>query len=941
MPRSAKPLRILLSFFLMAWVMGMDAHLVWADNTTPTLSKAPAVAFYYGEDPPWSELQAFDIAVIDPDHVKGALPAFPHTRVTAYVSVGEVHGSRAYASQIPADWMPGQNPAWGGRVIDQAQPGWPAFFVDKVITPLWDKGYRDFFLDTLDSWQLIAKTPEQRTAQEAGLLAVISTLKQRYPDARLIFNRGFEILDRTRGQVDAVAVESLYQGYNASSKSYHTVSEKDREWLLNQMKRVRDELGLPVIAIDYVSAGHRELARATARRIKADGFIPWVATGDLNTLGVGRIEVMPRRVLLVHSPLPNEYVLRQNPVVRMATMPLNYLGYAPEYVDTLHLPQASLVGRYAGVVLWLGSDVSEAELMRLADWLPKQVSEQIPVAIVGQLGPLLGTSLKNTLGFVQPGVMSRTGEITIVERNAMVGLEREPHPSIENFYPLKLKKGRPLLTLARSGQQQDAAGLAPWGGYVMAPYAAVTLADVVDSRWIIDPFAFFKAALRLPDMPVPDVTTESGRRMLMVHMDGDGFASRSELPGNPYAGELVRDRVVRKYPLPMTISVIEAELAPHGLYPASSQKLEAVARDIFKEPHVEIASHSYSHPFNWHLAKIESDADEGSYNLDIKGYRFDLQREIEGSIAYINTRLAPTNKKVKLFLWTGDCIPGSDALEMTRRLGVLNMNGGDTTAVRTNPTLTRIEGLGVNRKGLFQVFAPNQNENVYSHNWTGPFYGYERVIETFQLTEKPRRIKPMDIYFHSYITTKRAGMHSLEKVFSYAMNQETTPVHASEYARKVLDFQNVAIARSEQGWRIRGMNQLHTLRIPTSLGVPDMNQSRAVAGYNDHAENRYIHLNGNVNEAELVLHPISEEKLDDRVRLVSANARIEDSQQKDNTHRWFLSGYVPLQFTLAHADRCHIRVEGRNLTPVRREGVVNHYRISAHAARPIEAICTH
>lgn len=943
--------------------MGIMGNLAWAGHTASTVSAAsieqpvsataPAVAFYYGADIPWHELQAFDVAVIDPDHVQGALPVLPHTRVTAYVSVGEVQDTRTYAAQIPVEWLVGRNAAWGSRIIDQAQSGWPAFFVDKVIAPLWEQGYRDFFLDTLDSWQLIAKTPEQRAAQENGLIAVITALKQRYPEARLIFNRGFEILDRTHTQVSAVAAESLYQGYNASRKSYHPVLEKDRAWLMKTMQHVRDELGLPVIAIDYVSAGDRDLARATARRIEADGFIPWVTTGELNTLGVGKIEVMPRRVLLVHSPLPNEYALRQNPVVRLATMPLNYLGYAPEYVDTLNLPQTSLAGRYAGIVIWLGRDVSETELQRMADWLPKQVSEQIPVAIVGQLSALLNTSLKSTLGFVQRGGVPRTGEVSIVERNAMMGLEREPHPSVENFFPLKLKNGTPLLTLAQNGQQQDAAGLAPWGGYVLAPYAVVTLADIVDSRWVIDPFAYFKAALRLPDMPVPDVTTESGRRMLMVHMDGDGFVSRSELPGNPYAGELVRDRVVRKYDLPMTISVIEAELSPHGLYPKLSQKLEAVARDIFREAHVEIASHSYSHPFNWHLAQIESDADEGNYNLAIRDYRFDLKREIEGSITYINTRLAPPNKKVNLFLWTGDCIPGRDALEMTQHLGVLNMNGGDTTAVRTNSTLTRVEGLGVNRKGLFQVFAPNQNENVYSHDWTGPYYGYERVIETFQLTEKPRRIKPMDIYFHSYITTKLAGMSSLDKVFSYALNQEITPVHASEYARKVMSFQNVAIARSAQGWRIRGMGPLHTLRIPASMGTPDMQQSRAVAGYNDHMENRYVHLNANADEADLILQPglkagqngqavqQAQGEPEVTVRLVSANAVIEDSQRSGNSHRWSLAGYVPLQFALAHAENCRIRVEGRALMPVRREGVVTHYRISAHAARPLEAICTH
>ena len=32
----------------------------------------------------------------------------------------------------------------------------------------------------------------------------------------------------------------------------------------------------------------------------------------------------------------------------------------------------------------------------------------------------------------------------------------------------------------------------------------------------------------------------------------------------------------------------------------------------------------------------------------------------------------------------------------------------------------------------FQVYAPMQNENVYTNNWTGPFYGFERVIRNLR-----------------------------------------------------------------------------------------------------------------------------------------------------------------------------------------------------------------
>lgn len=899
----------------------------------------PAVAFFYGSNPPWDELQSFDIVVVDPDHVPDpGAAALLGTRIAAYVSVGEVNPSRAYAKQIPAQWLVGENRDWGSRVIDQSQPGWPRFFAERVIGPLWRAGYRDFFLDTLDSYQLGAKTPQAREQQEIGLVAVIEEVKHQYPEARLIFNRGFEILDRTHDKVFAIAAESLFQGYDAGKSRYVVVPEQDRAWLLAQLNKAHNEFGLPVIAIDYVPSAQRELARATAKRIEALGFIPWIATPDLASLGVGLVEAMPRRVLLIHSPLPTEYEVRLDNVVRLATMPLNYLGYKAEYVDTHTLPTAPVAGSYAGVVVWLSASLSAEEGKLLTIWLAKCVTENIPVAIVGQVEGIFDTPFGKSLGVTAEPAPAGLERIDILQQAAMMGFERQPHPHLDEFSAISLKVGKPLLTLGTSKTRQVAAAITPWGGYVMSPYAVATLPN--QEYWVINPFAFFREALRLPDMPVPDTTTESGRRMLMVHMDGDGFVSRSELPGNPFAGEVVRDRVVRKYRLPMTISVIEAEISPKGLYPKFSAQLEAVARDIFSETNVEIASHSYSHPFNWKkdasASQDSSQEGEGGYSLPVPGYRFDLQREIEGSIRYIEGRLAPPGKKVAIFLWTGDCNPGRDALVWTQRLGVMNMNGGDTIATRSYPTMTRVEGLGVEKQGLFQVFAPNQNENVYTNGWKGPFYGFERVIETFELTEKPRRLKPIDIYFHTYLTTKSAGMKSLDKMFVYALAQETTPVFASEYARKVLNFQHVAIARTSKGsWRIRGATNLRTLRAPASLGEPDMHNSQAVAGFKRQAGVTYIHLSGASADIAFADAAAAEP------RLISANAHIDNSAWTEGTMRWQLTGHVPLRFDLANVGSCSVRADGREIVPLRRDGAIFHYQLTAHAARPLEAICRH
>jgi hypothetical protein len=207
------------------------------------------------------------------------------------------------------------------------------------------------------------------------------------------------------------------------------------------------------------------------------------------------------------------------------------------------------------------------------------------------------------------------------------------------------------------------------------------------------------------------------------------------------------------------------------------------------------------------------------------------------------------------------------------------------------------------------------------------------VIETFEFTETPRRLKPINIYFHTYITTKHAGMKSLDKVFDYALAQETTPVFVAEYARKVLDFQALAIARTATGWRVRGATNLRTLRLPVTLGYPDVANSQSLAGYNTGASDRYLHLGGDA--AELVLRATEAAA----PRLVSANARVENYAKTPTGLTWQLAGHVPLKFTLANVNNCRVRVGGKDLTPVRHAAGLSHYEIKLNVARPLEAIC--
>jgi len=232
------------------------------------------------------------------------------------------------------------------------------------------------------------------------------------------------------------------------------------------------------------------------------------------------------------------------------------------------------------------------------------------------------------------------------------------------------------------------------------------------------------------------------------------------------------------------------------------------------------------------------------------------------------------------------------------------MNGGDTAITRSNPSLTEVRSWGLRKGGHLQIYAPVTNENIYTNLWHGPFYGFERVIETFEMTDAPRRMKAVDIYYHSYSASKQASIKALHKVYQWALAQRLNPVYSSEYIRKVQDFYEFAIGRDAQGWRLRGPGQLRTLRMPPGMALPSMAASRGIAGYAKGTDGNYLHLAGGA--GYLVQQDAAGAAASAaRPYLVDANARLTQwLPQADGGVRFTLQGHVPLELRMHLPSGC-------------------------------------
>ena len=445
----------------------------------------------------------------------------------------------------------------------------------------------------------------------------------------------------------------------------------------------------------------------------------------------------------------------------------------------------------------------------------------------------------------------------------------------------------------------------------------------------------------------------------MTHVDGDGFASRVEFPGADYSGEALYEQVFTRYKIPMTLSVIEGEVGPKGLYPQISPRLEEIARKMFALPYVEIGTHTYSHPFEWEDVdattgeRIDRGGGDTAFSLNIPNYKFNIDREITGSIDYINSRLAPPGKKTVILQWPGNCEPPAIVVRKVYAAGVDNINGGDTVITKSANSWTNIAPIGVDKgPGAYQVYAPNQDENVYTNDWLGPFYGFTRVLETFDLTDKPLRFKPIDIYYHMYSGTKVASLRALDQIFSTVLKEPVLPVRVTDYTHKVLDWHNFAVARAvppagaarspDSNWIVRGDGEVRELRAPPG-SVPDLRASAGVTGYDVGADGTYIHFADGAASVAITQADAAQAANAQLPYIAIANGYVRQFKRTARGVAFEFGGYYQPFVQLANAGTCSVEVAGRSVA-VQRNGSSLRFDTSASADlqmnyQPVEVNC--
>ena len=545
-------------------------------------------------------------------------------------------------------------------------------------------------------------------------------------------------------------------------------------------------------------------------------------------------------------------------------MPLEWMGYEVRYQDiNSPLPKLPLSEEYLGVIVDGALKVPYEKEDEFSKWLAGLPDEGLKTLFLGDF-PLDGSSTRTrvlqafgingtadkVIGVKKPSIAKKDEAImhgeTPLTASTLAFCDLTAPSGAEIFLSVEAKD-------ARGGDARfDAGFLATWGGALLDPYVSRQFSPNHVYQ-LFDPFAFLSRFLPKAAFPAPDPTTRDGRQAFFSHIDGDGFTSLSNVRPGHINAEVIRDEVLKKYAMPITVSVIEAttRALDEGSDSAKREEYEKIAREIFALPHVQPASHTFSHPFMW----IAGDDDRihlnrSPRNLTLKPEadypEISPQREVSASVRYINETLLPKGSEAKLVLWSGNCRPPPAALEDARKAGLITMNGGNTIISKRWTGRAGIAPRTTMMDDELQVYAPAQNEMFYTNDWRSSYLGgFASVKETFALTSAPRRLKPINIYYHFYSGERGDALKALLSVYDWAMAQPLHAITAESYVRSALDSRTSHITQlSSSHWRIQCEGQVRTFRLPVSKSFPRVGLDRGITGWADFEGQRYVHTDG-------------------------------------------------------------------------------------------------
>jgi hypothetical protein len=603
------------------------------------------------------------------------------------------------------------------------------------------------------------------------------------------------------------------------------------------------------------------------------------------------VETPVRRVILALYDGKASAEPKWTRIHQMAEMPLNHLGLVVRYHDISRgLPDEAALDGVRGILTWFRLHRIIPDPAAYLRWATRVAGTGRRFVILGSTGFATDRKGRPTdhdamdrffraVGIQSGGEWKQvTYDVTIEYKDPrMVEFERPMAVVLPAFEVLR--PGGPgtrsylVLRWGSAAARKRAAlvFVTPKGGYAAEHYGAIKEDEF--RQWLINPFEFLRAAFATDDLPKPDTTTLSGRRIYYSHIDGDGWRNVSTVEKYnkrpTLSAEVVLREAIEPFPdLPVTVAPVVGDIDKTWF---GTDESLGLAKEMLKLPQVEAGSHTYSHPFFWgFFADGDPDKEKPFLHLypkrdrgraaklyrpdaedkKIKGFSiprahavepFSLEQEIDAAAAFIESIL-PAGKKLEILQWSGDTSPFEAAVAATRRIGIANINGGDARFDPAYPSYGWVSPIGTRIGNQRQIYASASNENLYTALWTSRFFGFRYLRHTLRNTETPIRVKPFNIYYHMYSGEKQASVRALRENLALARSQALAPVTASHYAKIADGFYSTRlVSLGKDRWRIENRGSLQTIRFDhAAFRAVDFTRSRGIVGQRHYQGSLYV-----------------------------------------------------------------------------------------------------
>ncbi len=488
-------------------------------------------------------------------------------------------------------------------------------------------------------------------------------------------------------------------------------------------------------------------------------------------------------------------------------------------------------------------------------------------------------------------------EYQILERNSeLFPFEKNFPTPLPGFEICKIyaSYAKSYLTVGIQGKpasESDLIIISSYGAFVSEDYTntfdkILYTTDPISLGWYFNPFRFFELALDLSFLPIPDTTTLLGRRIFTSTCHGDFWNGSTDIEEfkkkRTSCAEVILEKVIKPNPdIPIAVGVVAADVDPKWVAKKDSQE---ITRRYFALPQVEAASHTYSHPYDWNFFKTGSYQKEidflhlypyGSWqNSFLSWYRakkfqlfspkefekkklkwgfatprtyanepFDINKEISGAANFLS-QFAPPDNKVKLLIWSGDSIPWEAAVKLTYQAGLKNYGGGFVQYDANRPSYLFVFPLGRNLGGYIQLYTGANGDNNYTDEWKEKFYAFQFLTGTLKNTETPRRVKPINLYFHIYSGEFQASVNAILSNIAFIRTQLPISMTVNRYCDIGAGFYSIEFEKmGQRRWKIHKRQGLQTIRFENGEKLKlDFNNSEGVIGCKTYQGVLYVHL---------------------------------------------------------------------------------------------------